>query len=209
MLFVSAKTIKKDYDISRSCLRQWAIDGKVEYRQLPGGKRLYNTNDIQQLLGEAEQEKEKYIYARVSSSHQKEDLKRQIDDLQKEYPSHRVISDIGSGLNFHRKGLQALLDSVFRRDVEEVVVAHKDRLCRFGFELFETIFERHNARIVVVHSSTDASPSAELAEDLFAVVNFFVARNNGTRAATNRKRRRSEGNQDQIEAEHVSEDHLS
>jgi len=192
-MYITAKRIRKDYDISTSCLRKWASKGQVEVRLLPGGKRLYKQADIYQILGENQHvpQKESIIYARVSSSHQKEDLERQIQELQRAYPNHRVISDIGSGLNFQKKGLQTLLELVFNRTVQEVVVAYKDRLCRIGFDLFETIFRSHQVRLLV-QNQTLGGRQEELDEDLLSIVNVFVAKNNGRRSANNRKRRREE-----------------
>lgn len=193
-MFITAKRIQKEYDISRSTLRKWALEGKLSCRQLPGGKRLYAQAEVKDLLGETQYgiKEERIIYARVSSTNQKEDLTRQISDLQRVYPDSRVISDIGSGLNYQRKGLQALLALVFDRAVQEVVVTHRDRLCRFGSDLIESIFKSHGVRLLVLHQSERASnEELELAEDLLAVVNVFVARNNGRRSANNRKRRRT------------------
>jgi putative resolvase len=209
-MYVTSKHIRQHYDISNSGLRRWADNGKIACKRLPGGKRLYLRDDVLKLLGDNGDnqgpQKEKIIYARVSSSHQKEDLERQIQDLQRSYPFHRVLSDVGSGLNFQRRGLQALLELVFQRAVEEVVVAFRDRLCRFAFDLLETVFTSHGVRLVV-HGGDEgggAGAEQELAEDLLSVVNFFVARNNGRRAAANkRKRQRREGpggKEDQAEA---------
>lgn len=191
-MFVTSKAIRKQYDISYSTLRQWAIDGKVQYRQLPGGKRLYEASGIASLVGcptENVREKEKIVYTRVSSSHQKEDLDRQVVHLQSVYPEHRLIKDIGSGINFRRKGLLTLLELVFKRRVSEVVVAHRDRLCRIGFDLMEHIFKEHDVKLVV-QSREEGAARDELAEDLLSIVNVFVAKHNGQRAALNRKRRR-------------------
>jgi len=191
-MYMTSKHIRQKYDISNSGLRRWAEQGRVSCKRLPGGKRIYLRDDILQLLGDNDKQptqKEKVIYARVSSSHQKEDLERQIQDLRYSHPSHRVISDIGSGLNFQRRGLQALLDLVFKRAVEEVVVAFRDRLCRFAFELLESIFKSHGVRLVVHGGEEECGTENELAEDLLSVVNFFVARNNGRRSAGNRRKR--------------------
>jgi predicted site-specific integrase-resolvase len=147
----------------------------------------------QEEQGEAkqQQEKTKIIYARVSSNHQKEDLQRQIHDLQAAYPDHELISDIGSGLNYHRKGFQRLLERVHEGAVDEVVVTHKDRLCRYGIELLEWLFTKTGTKLVVhCQDYQESDPSRELADDLLSVCNFFVARNNGRRASDNRKRRR-------------------
>ena len=83
---------------------------------------------------ENQETKKGIIYARVSSSHQKAagDLQRQIDDLKAVYPEHEIISDVGSGLNFKRIGFKTLLERVHKGTVSEVVVRHKDRLCRYG-----------------------------------------------------------------------------
>jgi len=190
-MYVPARVIRKNYRVSYTCLRNWALQGKIDYRQTPGGVRLYHEEDVKKLFGgpKAQDEKESIIYARVSSSHQKEDLERQVQDLQKLYPDHRVIRDVGSGLNFERKGLQTLLDLIFKGAVKEVVVAYKDRLCRFGFQLFECLCKRFEVRIVV-HNREETGSDRELSEDLLAIINFFVARNNGRRAGQNRKRRR-------------------
>lgn len=202
-MFMSAGHIKETYDISRSTLCKWAEDGKVVTRRFPGGKRLYRTQDIRRLLGEPEDEhKEKIIYARVSSSHQEGDLERQIQDLLKAYPNHRVISDIGSGINFKRRGLQALLDLVYQGTIGEVVVAFRDRLARFGIDLIHDIFKRHQVQLVV-HNGDSGGDSQELSQDLLAVVDFFVARNNGRRSGANKRRRREET---QTSAERLSEE---
>lgn len=191
-MYVPARTIRKQYQVSYSCLRKWALGGKVDYKQTPGGVRLYNKEDVQSMFtGPSKEKKESIIYARVSSSHQKEDLERQVQDLQTCYPNHRVIKDVGSGLNFERKGFQALLELIFERTVREVVVAYKDRLCRFGFQLFETICRRFEVQLVV-HCREETGCEQELSEDLLAIINFFVARNNGRRAGKNRKRRRDQ-----------------
>ena len=136
----------------------------------------------------------KVCYARVSSAHQRPDLQRQIEYLQAQKPGYEIISDVGSGLNWNRRGYRALLERVHAGDIEEVVVTFKDRMCRFGFELVEWIFRKADTRIVVLSQSAPAESAAEqqheLAEDLLAVTNFFVARNNGRRAAQFRRERK-------------------
>jgi len=97
------------------------------------------------------------------------------------------ICDIGSGLNFKRKGLQTLLELCFKGLVSEVVVAHRDRLCRFRFELLEWTFNKHNARLVVLDQG-NSSPEDELASDLISIVHVFSCRINGKR----KYRRRNE-----------------
>ena len=159
-------------------------------RQTTKGKRLYHVPTLLKLLGvdgrEActqDKQKVQIIYARVSSSHQKTagDLQRQIDDLRHAYPGHQVLSGVGSGLNYKRKGLQTLLDRVYEGMVEEVVVRHKDRLCRDGLELAEWILEKAGTMLVVLCQSTEqeAEATRELADNLLSIPTVFVARHNG------------------------------
>jgi putative resolvase len=182
--------VKKKYAIHEATLRRWALQGKIGNSQMPGGKMLYNIHDVDELLGQKTQREPLRVaicYARVSSEKQKADLERQKEDLHRDYPDHEVISDIGSGLNWKRRGFRSILDRVSKRSVSKVVVAHKDRLCRFAFELVEWFFKSYGTEIVV-HGRGE-SGTEELAEDLLSVVNVFVARNNGRRAAENRRKR--------------------
>jgi putative resolvase len=195
--FVGAKVIKKYYDINEKTLRSWASRGKLRHVRYEGeeGKRLYDFEHLRELLGDKDEEtKEERVqciaYARVSSTHQQPDLERQRQDLQEAYPDHELISDIGSGLNFKRKGLTALLERVLAGLVKEVVVMHKDRLCRFGSELLELVFKQSGTKFLV-HCPPDGGEedTRELADDLLAVTTVFVARHNGLRSGKNRRRR--------------------
>ena len=116
------------------------------------------------------------IYCRVSSWKQKEDLQRQIDTLQDQFPNHTVFHDICSGLKYKRHGLTRLLEQVQGGLVNEVVVAHKDRLARFGTELIEWILKR--VFLVVLDQAT-LSPAEEVTQDLMAIVYVFSCRLNG------------------------------
>ena len=144
-------------------------------------------------------------YARVSSDHQKEDLGRQIKLLQDSYPESEIIKDIGSGLNFKRKGLEALLEQISSKNVRQVVVTFKDRMCRFGFELIEWIFKKYNVEFVVLNKLSnikeDIFGTSELAEDLIAITTIFVARNNGKRSAMFRKQRKEKEKKEEEESE--------
>jgi putative resolvase len=221
--YVSANQIRKIFDVSVVSLRRWAEQGKIDIVRTPGGKkkRLYRVDSVKRALGitlethtdptpsqqHQQQQRQCICYARVSSQKQAEDLQRQVQDLRKAFPNHTIISDIGSGLNFTtRKGFLSLLDRALNGDLEEVVVMHKDRLCRFGIELVEHIFNRSGTKLVVYGASEDLNGinssgddehayNAELAEDLMSIITVFVARHNGRRSAENKKRRRAEGEQ--------------
>lgn len=195
------------FDVSSTTFRRWADEGKVRALRFDGGKRVYKVADVLQRLGHEEpgrEGRERIIYARVSSSKQRADLQRQMDDVQKAFPGHRVISDVGSGVVnfFKRKGLCALLERAVQGMVEEVVVAHRDRLARLGFDLLEFVFAKVGTKLVVHRPNEEAEEAAggggsdrerDLADDLLAVTTLFVASHHGRRAAEeNRKRRATE-----------------
>jgi len=204
--YVSSGVIQKSYKIHEKTLRSWAKKGTLRCLRYPTpdgteGKRLYDITHLRELLGDTtgtaeEKRTQRIAYTRVSSSAQKDALSRQIDELRTAYPDHEIVQDIGSGLNYKRKGFTAILDRVLEGLVKEVVVLHKDRLCRFGGELVESIFEKAGTKLVVHSESNSAGHTTEqeLAEDLLAITTVFVARHNGMRGAANRRRRANRGN---------------
>ena len=108
-------------------------------------------------------------YCRVSSHKQKDDLERQIDNvktylLAKGQP-FEIISDIGSGINYKKKGLQELIRRISQNQVEKVVVLYKDRLLRFGFELIEYIASLYICEIEII-DNTEKSEQQELVEEI-------------------------------------------
>lgn len=191
--FVTASEVNKEYSISASTLRNWAEKGYIRFIRLSEkGKRLYSRVDIINKLGLVDKQTEdklNIIYARVSSLKQSEDLERQIEYLKSLYPSYTVIKDVASGVNWKRPGLCKLLEYAFAGKVGEVVISYKDRLCRFGFELFQDwIFAKNHIKLVVCNKDeAKCNEEQELAEDLLSIVNVFVAKNNGRKAAKNRQ----------------------
>jgi predicted site-specific integrase-resolvase len=126
-----------------------------------------------------------FLYARVSSKKQLDDLDKQIKFLQtyrSEYVQYTLISDISSGINFKRKGLQTLLDSCIQGTIGEVVVAHKDRLCRFGFELLQLFITKSGGIVTVIDCQTNKSSEQELAEDLLSIVHIYSCKQMGKRS---------------------------
>lgn len=101
-----------------------------------------------------------------------QDLNRQIAAISQLYPDAEVISEVGGGLNFKRKKLLALLERVMQGSVGRVIVAHKDRLARFGFDLFKWLCEQHDCQIVILNE-TNLSPEAEMVEDILAILHCF------------------------------------
>ena len=134
------------------------------------------------------------VYARVSTRKQLDDLDRQLATLKTAHPDAVVFTDCASGLNFKRKGFVSLLQLAFEGRLRCVYVSHKDRLCRFAFDLVEHVLAKHGAKIVVESQDVDAtSPSFEqdLADDIISVVTVFGARLYGRRSGQGRKRKRA------------------
>ncbi|CAN0517844.1 unnamed protein product, partial [Ectocarpus sp. 8 AP-2014] len=124
-------------------------------------------------------------YCRVSSSKQKDDLGRQVQSFQETHPEHEIVKDIGSGINFKRKGLLRVVDAILQGHVEEIVIAHRDRLCRFAFDFLEWICKRGNTRIVV-QDKVIRSSEQELTEDLVAIIHVFSCKLHGSRRYKNK-----------------------
>ncbi len=123
--------------VSTKTLERWLKDGKIKGIFTPSGQRRYDVDSvISTRTTEQEDGRATILYARVSSHSQKPDLEQQVQFLQSHYPDAELITDVGSGLNFRRKGLQTLLDRVLTNTCKLVVIAHKDWLCRFGFDSY-------------------------------------------------------------------------
>ena len=193
--FLTTREATKLLHISGVTLRQWARAGKIDFIRAEGlgTHRRYNVRKFIGISGVPPvseiplEGKQKIIYARVSTRKQSENLHRQVIMLRERFPSHELITDIGSGINFKRKGLGRILDIAIKRNLEEVVVAYKDRLCRIGFELLEQLFTKlSNAKIVVLNQN-NCSPDEELAEDILTIVTVFSATINGRKRYKNRE----------------------
>ena len=174
MSYVNPIKAAEIYGVSTQTLRRWANNGQILFKVTNGKHRRYKIPD-------RVRKGKKIIYARVSSKKQEGDLTRQIKYLKEKYPKYTVISDIGSGLNFKRKGLKTILEQLFERNIEEVVVYAKDRLSRFGIKLFEYMFEFFGAKLTFTFNEDKKSNSEELAEDIMAILTVYAARLHGRR----------------------------
>jgi predicted site-specific integrase-resolvase len=119
-------------------------------------------------------------YCRVSSPKQKDDLARQVVFMREQYPQAEIVQDIGSALNFKRKGLRSLLERLLQGDKLTLVVAHKDRLARFGFELMDFLVRTNGGELLVLDRVVD-SPNEELTKDLLQILHVFSCRMHGLR----------------------------
>lgn len=196
VLYVKTKEAKKQLGVTDATLRKWASSGQIKHiRASDNGSRLY---DVESFIGERREEKDErksFIYCRVSSNSQKKDLERQINYLKEKYPEHEVIKDIASGINFKRKGLNKILANSMQGSVKEVVVAHRDRLCRIAWEHFEWLFKQYGVNLIV-EDKQEYSPESEFSEDLFAIIHVFSARHYGLRRTYTTKQVKKESDKE-------------
>jgi putative resolvase len=124
----------------------------------------------------------KICYARVSSIGQKGDLERQKAVMKEKYPNYHLIEDIGSGINLTKKGLKMIIDFAIEGKIEELVIVHKDRLARFGYDLIEHLIKKYsNGKITIIEQKKDIEPEEEMVNDVLQIMNVFVAKINGRR----------------------------
>lgn len=151
-------------------LRRWEREGKVTPEHTPGGHRRYDARELRALLGHVDPAQDQRVtlaYARVSSHDQKADLERQAHVLEAFCAAHgwthEVIRDLGSGMNYDKKGLKQLLKRICTGKVDRLVVAHKDRLLRFGAELIFALCEHFGTEVVIINRKGDSTYEEDLA----------------------------------------------
>jgi len=172
--------------VDRATLRRWDREGKIKCIRLQNNYRRIPESELNHVLGIHEKRVE-CIYARVSSHDQKNDLDRQIERLRKVAPEATVLSDTRSGMKFSRRGVQELLKMVEESKVSKIYVTHKDRLARFGYDLFESVCAIHNTEIVETDGEELKSASEELTRDLISIITSFSARLYGLRSHKTKK----------------------
>jgi putative resolvase len=185
--------------VSVVTLRLWDKAGKLAPSlRTVGGHRRYHLSEaiaalggVDPLLKEDQSNKRLVVgHARVSCADQKADLLRQKERLEAHLsntPHSLVLTDLGSGLNFKKRGLTKLLALVMAGRVEKVVITHKDRLMRFGYELFEQVVQGHGGKIEMLEN-VSSHDETELAHDVLAIITVFSARLYGRRSHQNRQK---------------------
>lgn len=172
--------------VSVDTIRRWEREGKISSVRTDGGHRRYRLSDF------VEQKSGKTIaYARVSSHDQKGDLDRQDAALSGYCQSmgwdYEVIRDLGSGMNYRKKGLIKLLTTILDGGVARLIVTHKDRLLRFGSELIFSVCEYHDVEVVILNKRDDATFEEDLASDVLEIITVFSARLYGSQSNKNKK----------------------
>ena len=192
MKYYSINEMSKTLGVSAQTLRNWDKNGKLKpHHTSTNGYRYYSKEQLNTLLNIKPNTERKVIgYCRVSSNKQKDDLERQIENMRLYLTAKgkpfEIITDIGSGINYKKKGLKQLIKLIISNEVEKVVVLYKDRLLRFGFELVEYIANLYNCEIEIV-DNTKKSEQQELVEDLVQIITVFSCKLQGKRANKTKK----------------------
>ncbi len=169
-------------------LHRWELDGKIKSTRTAGGHRRY---DISDLISNKSGSQLTVGYARVSSHDQKDDLTRQVLVLESYCAKHgwgfEVIQDLGSGMNYKKKGLIRLIKLITSDQIERLVLTHKDRLLRFGSDLIFTLCEQFGTEVIIINRSDDSTFEEDLASDVLEIITVFSARLYGSRSHKNKK----------------------
>jgi putative resolvase len=168
-------------------LQKWDRTGILTAHRSPTNRRYYTHDQYLAYRGLVAQEQGlTIVYARVSGVAQKPDLANQVKALETYCREQHIkvdewMQDIGSGLNYKRKHFNRLMELVELGQARRIIIAHRDRLVRFGYEYFEAFCERHHTELVVVNGDS-LSPDQELVRDLITIVTVFSARLHGLRS---------------------------
>ena len=173
-------------NVSVKTLQRWDREDILKAKRTPTNRRYYTYDQYLEFKGlKKEMERKIIIYTRVSTNNQKDDLKNQIEFL-KNFANAKgiivddVISDIGSGLNYNRKKWNKLLDECMENKIDSILITHKDRFIRFGYNWFERFLVKFDVKIIVVNNES-FSPQEELVQDKISILHVFSCRIYGLR----------------------------
>jgi len=186
--YFSTREFARIMGVSKVTVIKWIKSGKIVAYNVHGKWRI-PISEVERLLRGVQRVRRVAIYARVSSSTQKNDLERQVEALKlwvsKNFPhaEYVVVTDIASGLKEDRRSLKKIIDMAKRKEIQVVVVAYKDRLTRFGFEYLRTLLNTLGVDVYVVFQEESRDYLQELVEDFVEIVTFFAARIYGKRSS--------------------------
>ena len=172
-------------NVSVLTLQRWDNAGKLKAFRTPTNRRYYTYEQYQKYMGITTLNKKTVIYTRVSTSNQKDDLKNQVEFL-KQYVNGKgiivdtVIEDYGSGLNYNRKQWNKLIDECMTNEIGTIIITHKDRFVRFGFDWFEKFLNKFGVNFIIVNNES-LSPQEELVQDIISILHVFSCRIYGLR----------------------------
>jgi len=186
---LSIKQFAKKCGVTPNTIRNWDRDGKISSERTEGGHRRFDSSELSKIVVS---EKYAICYARVSTRNKTDDLNRQKQVLElfaasKGY-TFKTIEDIGSGLNYSKKGLNLLIELIEKEVINCLIITHKDRLIRIGAEIIFKLCEIHNIKIEIINKDDEKTDyNRELAEDVLSIITVFSAKLYGSRSNKNKK----------------------
>jgi predicted site-specific integrase-resolvase len=193
--YLSIGKAAKFLGLSISTLRRWEISGKlISHFRTFGQHRRYKTSTLLNLSNNTQKDERKVVaYARVSTHKQKADLENQKQFLnnyclEQKFTQFEVISDLGSGLNFKKKGLNKIIEWIVSREINTIILTYKDRLLRFGNEIIFKLCHIFDVKVVILNDNLNKTSEQEFSEDLCEIITVFSARLYGKRSHVNRKK---------------------
>ena len=189
---MSIGTAAKELGVHPATLRRWEEEGKIDPpERTTGGDRRYDLAKLRHLAPHlAPSSRTTLAYARVSTTDQKDDLTRQVALLESfcaaQGWTYEILTDVGSGLNYQKRGLRQLINRICSGDVGRLVLSHKDRLLRLGSELVFSLCEHFSVEVIIINASKDSTFEEDLADDVIEIVTVFSARLYGSRSHKNK-----------------------
>jgi predicted site-specific integrase-resolvase len=178
--------------VSVVTLRRWDRSGKLKsvFRTF-GNHRRYNLSEITKIYNKDSIIKKVVGYSRVSTFDQKKDLKVQSEVIsnyiKNKYNDFEIIEDLGSGLNYNKRGLRKLIKMICDQRISVLVLTHKDRLLRFGSEIIINLCERFNVKVEIINSTEEETFEQALCNDVLSIITVFSAKLHGKRSHKNQK----------------------
>ena len=177
----------KRVGVSVKTLQKWDRIGILPAKRTITNRRYYTDEELAAALRlpRVQKERRTVAYCRVSSQAQKPDLANQRRVLeafctQRNIEVDEWMMEVGGGLNFKRKQFLTLVDAILEGQVERVILAHQDRLARFGYQLLVHLCETHQCELLVMNTE-ELSPEQELVQDLITITHCFSSRLYGLR----------------------------
>ena len=189
---VNIGTAAKYFGVAKETLRRWEKSGKIFVERTPKGHRRFDLSSFSKgSQKKLASNKHTLGYARVSSHDQKEDLARQAQVIESFCTAngwvHEIVQDLGSGLNFQKRGLKKLIQNICSEKIDRLVLTHKDRLLRFGSELVFSLCEQFGIEVVIMNKSEETRFEDDLVQDVLEIITVFSARLYGARSRKNQK----------------------
>ena len=183
----------KKTGLSISTLRNWDRDNKLKpIYKADSGYRYYSEEQLSKILNrKIDKEKINIGYVRVSTRKQKDDLERQYELMElyltQQGTKFKIISDIGSGINYNKNGLRELLKLITTNEINNLYLMNKDRLLRFGYELVKELCDIHNVKIEIINQSENKTDEEEMIDDILNIIHVFSCKMNDKRSHINKK----------------------